>query len=208
LTEDWNDSGTDLSDVVAADESPIIASATSGNAAYISSVLGAFRATEEVFTGDDIDVDALLGGTSTTSGLTFFEVAYPGTSRSLRIHEIGLFKDKNDKLFVIGGTGRGAFYFPESAIGSSSSVSGVQAVSQTDGQYIVDMVVNDGFVAILTPSRLIVAKTGSGRAPRIVPLRAVTLGIPRDLFLWNDGGTVRVYIAGSEGLSGIAFTAP
>ena len=60
--DDWNDSGSDLSDVVADTESPILAMATSGNAAYVSSVVGAFRATEEeVFTRDDIDVDALLG---------------------------------------------------------------------------------------------------------------------------------------------------
>jgi len=202
---DWNDSGTDLSEVIAADESPIWSAATSGSAAYISSVIGTFRATEELFTGEDIDVDALLGGSSNTAGLSFFGVAYPGTDRALRIRHIAVAGSS-----VIVGTGRGVFYFPESAIDAADGglVSNVQGVPGSVDTFIVDMAVDSarGRMVAITPSRVILAKP-NGAVLGTVPLRAVALGNPRDVFLAGDATSATVLIAGTEGLSRVVFSA-
>ncbi|MFW6228525.1 MAG: hypothetical protein ACOC2V_03615 [Alkalispirochaeta sp.] len=203
-TDAWNDSGDDLSEVIADDESPIWSAAASDTAAYISSVIGTFRATDELFTGADIDVDELLGGDSDTAGLSFFGVAYPGTDRALRIRHIAVAGDN-----VIVGTGRGAFYFPESAIDDADGglVSNVRGVRDLVDTFIVDMAVDaEGrrMVAI-TPSRVVLAEP-DGAVLGTVPLRAVSLGNPRDVFLAGDAASPEVLIAGTEGLSRIVFS--
>jgi hypothetical protein len=203
LTSDaWNDTGSELSDFVSPDESPVWAAVNSGTTAYMSTVMGTFRATEELFTGDDIDIDALLsGGESNTAGLTFFGVAYPGTSRPLRIRHLALVGSN-----VVVGTGRGAFYFPDSAITAANGglVSNVQAIPAVRDRFIVDMSVNDGVMAILTPSQVVVGSPSTGFSAK--PLRAYTLGNPRDIFVAKEaarGNRPTVFIAGSEGLSRI-----
>jgi len=205
---EWNDTGTELADFIGSDESPVWAAAVSDNAVFLSTVFGTFRATEALFSGTEIDIDALIGGdSSSTAGITFFGVAFPGTDRPLRIRHMGHIGNR-----VVVGTGRGAFFFGESAIstvGPNKLVAGVKAIPKTAGNYVVDMSVNDGWIAVLTPSRIVVVNEGTpGTLAYERPLRGYALGNPRDVFVVNGVGPVPrpvVYIAGSEGLSKIVF---
>ena len=207
-SEDWNDTGTELEDFIGSDESPVWAAAVSDNAVFLSTVFGTFKATEALFSGTEIDIDALIGGdSSSTAGITFFGVAFPGTDRPLRIRHMG-YVGGNDNVVVVG-TGRGAFYFPESSInsvGANKLVAGVKAIPKTAGNYVVDMSVNDGWIAVLTPSRIVVVNEGTpGTLAYERPLRGYALGNPRDVFVVNGDSKPVVYIAGSEGLSKITF---
>ncbi len=199
IADDWEDSGDELGDYVEEDESPVRAAATNGDsAAYIASVLGTFAVTEQYFE-IEFDAGALIEGDDAT-GLTFWGVAYPGNDRPLRITDMGYLAG-SDSLVV--GTPRGAFVFPASAVSGAASNGGLIPAAQVDqvavvaDQPIVDISVNDGFIAFLTARSLVVTDTDLD-VEFTKPLRAVALGAPRDAFV-AAGPTV--YIAGAEGLT-------
>lgn len=212
---DWGDSGDDMSDVVASDENPIRAMATDeDNAAYFAGVLGTFKMTKEFFDEDDIDVGALLGGDdSDTSGLTFFGVAYPGTSRPMRIATMGLIRAANisgSNNRVVVGTGRGAFFFGGNAIDDLTSTGLIKAGNVTQitvpgirDQAVVDISVAGNRIAIATRETIVVVDANNPNTVIArVPTRAVVLGRLNDVFLHRVGTTeTRVYVAGDQGLT-------
>lgn len=199
---DWNDSGTDLEDYVEADESPVRAATTdSSSQAFLASTLGTFAVTDEFF-GTDFDVDTILTGED-GSGLTFWGIAYPGSTLPLRITQLGYLEGN-----IVAGTPRGAFRFAASAIGNTDSnglvpASAVTQIPAVADQPIFDISINDGYLAIATARELVVIDSETFAEEFSTPLRAVALGAPASIFVVDEGGAPAVYIAGAEGLTRI-----
>lgn len=198
---DWNDSGTDLADYIDADQSPVRGAATDGTSqAFISSVLGTFAVNDTYFEGE-FDAGQIIAGDD-SAGLTFWGVAYPGSTQPLRITQLGWTGGK-----VIVGTPRGAFVFAATAIAQASDNNGLipsSAVTQVDAvrnRPILDMSVNDGYIAIATARQVTVLDATTFVAEFTKPLRAVALGAPADVFVVDNSGSPEVYIAGSDGLT-------
>ena len=175
----WFDSGTELEDYVAADQSPVRAQAvldlgSEDSRAFVSTVLGTF-AFDQDFVTDDIEVGDLLDPDDDTDGLTFFGVAYPGESAPLRIEALAVVADAPETVVV--GTSRGAFAFPVSALDSLSQSGLVPSPTELEGtldQPVIDIEVStdgDGsqLIAVLTRNRWWCTTHNLWRATRSCP---------------------------------------
>gem|GEM_PF-3183516 len=216
VADDWTDTGTELADYVASDQSPVFAYATSGlDAAYMSTRLGTFRLTKELFDGDEISADALLDSSVHTPGLDFFAIAYPGSTRPLKIRHMALAGSGTSEKLVIGSP-RGAFLFPSSAVESLDAnglVSGVVTVEAVRDQEVKNLTVVevDGvdYIVAVTDERIVVVADTNATPLFMQPVRALVLGEPQELSAYESGsGVLTLLISGSEGLTKLDVEIP
>lgn len=214
----WGDSEDGLNDLVRSGESPIRTMATDGeSAAYIASTIGTFKMTREFIDDPDVDIASLLGGDDDeTQGFTFFGVAYPGSSRPMRISHIGIIPRAvaGQPNRIVVGTGRGAFWFNGTAVDDLTSTGLIRSENvnriNTTGvrdRTVTGISLGESRIAVATRSQITVfqqsdfsSATPSPRPLIQIPTRAVTLGEMRKMYLHPSGW---LYIASEHGLTAI-----
>ncbi len=217
---DWVDAGAAVAELVDENESPVFAQATSGsNVAYLSTVLGTFQLTEQLFTGTDgIEPVDLLDPDNSTSGLTFFGVAYPNSSRPVKIRHLALADSGAGEQLIVGSP-RGAFAIGvgAGALGDLQNNGLVKSTYVTTLQAALDREVVDltsidvggkEIVVIVTKERLIVVDLAHPDSSLLnVPTRAFVLGNPKSIQAYAQGGALNLLVAGNKGLTRVKVEA-
>lgn len=209
--EDFGDEELNSDDlrVVDPDTSPVRAQASSGNRGFFSTrAIGNFMVTEALFdSNNDFSQDELLSGDA--DGITFFNVAYPGTSSPLRLNHMAVVSagGSGDQLVV--GTPRGAYAFPPSLIGGEGDVELFRTLVEDEN--VLALTATSGYLAVATSETVSLFDFSDGIPSSIetaevfeLPRRAVALGNPAGLAIEIDGGSPVLHVAGTEGMTSVS----